>query len=132
MATLQPNSDAEVSIKEQGTLKIYVDILAITATGTASHNLRVPTGKKWNVKQILSEKQSGTFTISSLGTYFVDEADQNILLDSDTTNPNNVELQVNNGTTLPQMWSIQQNIGVTAFTTTGNVKMAILVMESDV
>jgi len=69
MATLQPNKDAEVTVVEQGDLKIVAETIAITANGSYDNPRTVPTGKKWFLIGIYHKVSTGTYTISGEGTY---------------------------------------------------------------
>ena len=59
MATLTPNSDAEVSVTELGILSSKGDTRA-SSTGASSHDFTVPAGKKWVLKGT-SATASATF-----------------------------------------------------------------------
>ena len=65
MATLTPNSDAEVSIVELGTLKIET-LTTTTTVGTMNVYLSVPTGKRWTIKSVNIQMSGTTATYSTL------------------------------------------------------------------
>ena len=65
MATLTPNQDAEVSIKENGVLTGVQDSVSITSTGTFIINITPPTGKGYILKGFDTYLGSGVYTIDN-------------------------------------------------------------------
>jgi len=66
MATLQPNKDAEVSVVEQGIIKIYSDAQT-GVSGVTTSTYTVPTGKVWKLKSTFIQNAGG-FTAGDSAT----------------------------------------------------------------
>jgi len=64
MATLTPNRDPEVTIIEQGELKIDEAVITFAGTGFKDRTLTVPTGKLWVIKGF-EVYQGGTATVGT-------------------------------------------------------------------
>ena len=128
MATLTPNRDTEVTVVEQGDLRIIGQVKSITGVAYYTESFTVPTGKKWVLKSSYSYSATGTYTVHDVTLKIYDGANSATLyaVTADRYNYNQ-PLDI----TLQEGWFVQIIINCTAHTTTGNYNSSILVQQSD-
>jgi hypothetical protein len=135
MPRLVDNRDAEIQIKEQGTLLEYHDYETITSTGSVNQDLTVPTGKKWLLKAVMWIKTSGTFTTKPTITLITSQAApyaaDGVYLILGSSGDTSQLLHMPQVMQLNEGDIVRTNTNTTAFTSSGDVKTRILVQEFD-
>lgn len=129
MGQMYDNQDSEVTVVEQGEMKIQTQDIAVPVNGFNISTFAVPAGKKWNIKASehgssgLNASVADTFTSIALGADRI-----NIVTVSGTSKL--IWLSTTN-LTLSEGEEIRLYTQISSYVS-GTIKHSILYMESDI
>ena len=130
MATLTPNKDMEVTVSQQGDLKLIETDTIFGGTGEKYARFEVPAGKKWLVKT-LWYTYTGTYTATNRKLRIWNVADAiGISIEDYTTETVITKLLGEQDVLIPAGWTVGLSTSISA-DTNGRVYVRMLYVEMD-
>ncbi len=129
MVRLEDNTDPEVQVKEQGTLKIDSQAVTLATSGDVyTYNATVPTGKKWKLKGYTLYTSGGSANTYRVSIYN-DLGTLNIMIYSSDTAVTIASGFPNDNIELPAGWRVKLMMTATADNT--GARSQLLYQEFD-